>query len=117
MPDSGFAEALSGEDEIQITVKRVKDGSRRTLPVWFSTEGSKLELLPVHGLKTRWFRDLQESGRMEVKVKSWLQITVPRIVLDPVAVDAIKRRFAVKYGEEAVRKYYPTSEVALEVSL
>lgn len=117
MPRSGFAEALSGENEIQITVIRAKDGSKRTLPVWFSVQGSKLELLPMYGLKTRWFRDVEGSGKIEVEVKDKSQITAPRIIRDPVAVDEIKRRFGQKYGIGEVKKYYPTSEVALEISL
>ena len=117
MADSDFARALSGEDEIQVTVVRPKDGSRRSLPVWFSVQGSKLELLPMYGLRTRWFRDLQESGRIEVKVKDRSRTIVPKIILDPAAVDETKRRFGLKYGLGEVAKYYPTSEVALEISL
>ncbi|MGP8124855.1 MAG: hypothetical protein ACLQEQ_03185 [Nitrososphaerales archaeon] len=117
MPQTGFAEALFGENEIQLTVVRKRDGSKRTLPVWFSVHGSKLELLPMHGLKTRWFMDLERNGEMEVKAKDKSQITSPVIVLDSAAVEAIKRRFGVKYGPGEVRKYYPTSEVALEIGL
>ena len=117
MPHIGFAEALSGEGEVQITVVRARDGSKRTLPVWFSVHGSKLELLPMHGLKTRWFMDLERNGEVEVKAKDKSQIATPVIILEPVAVDEIKRRFSVKYGPGEVRKYYPTSEVALEISL
>jgi hypothetical protein len=117
MADSDFGRALSGEDEIQVTVVRPKDGSRRSLSVWFSVQGSKLELLPMYGLRTRWFRDLQASGKMEVKAKGRSRTTVPRIILDPAAVDETKRRFGLKYGQAEVTKYYPTSEVALEISL
>jgi hypothetical protein len=117
MADSDFAEALSGESEIQVMVVRPGDGRRRSLPVWFSVQGSKLELLPMYGLRTRWFRDLQASGKMEVKVKDESRTTVPRIILDPAAVDETKRRFGLKYGQGEVAKYYPTSEVALEISL
>ena len=117
MPYTGFAEALSGEQEVQITVVRAKDGSRRTLPVWFSVHGSKLELLPMHGLKTRWFMDLERNGEMEVKAKDKSRIATPVIVLDSAAVEATKNRFGLKYGLGDVRKYYPTSEVALEISL
>ncbi len=33
------------------------------------------------------------------------------------AVDEIKRRFAAKYGEREVERYYPTSEVPLQIGL
>jgi hypothetical protein len=71
----------------------------------------------MYGLKTRWFRDVEGSGEMEVKVKDESQITSPRIIRDPAAVDGIKQRFSLKYRPGEVRKYYPTSEVALEISL
>jgi hypothetical protein len=39
------------------------------------------------------------------------------MIWDPVAVGGIKQRFSLKHGPKKVRKRYPTSEVALEISL
>jgi len=117
MVESAFAKALSAEEEVRITVVRRKDGKKRTLPVWFTLEGPKLQLLPMYGLKTQWFRDVEKDGEMEILAKDEAKRVVPRIVSEPAAVDRVKKRFSKKYGVSDVKKYYPTSEIALEITL
>lgn len=117
MAGSPFASALSGEEEVQITVVRSKDGKDRTLPIWFAVEGDRLQLLPMYGLKTLWFRDLEKKGSMTIKAKNESVATTPKVIRDAKTVEEVKVRFSVKYGKDEVKKYYPTSEVALEVSL
>ena len=39
------------------------------------------------------------------------------MIRDPMAVGGIKQRLSLKYGPKKMRKRYPTSEVALEISL
>lgn len=117
MPASKFANALSGEDEIQITITRLKDGKDHTLPIWFAVQAGRLELLPMYGLKALWFRDLEKSGSMSIKVKDESMKATPRIIRDEKTVEEVKERFGAKYGRSDVKKYYPTSEVALEISL
>jgi hypothetical protein len=113
----GFADALSGENEITITFVKSKDGKKRTIPIWFTIEKGKMELLPMYGLKTRWFRDIEKSGRVEVKVKDQRMQAVPRIVRDRAAVEEVKERFSQKYGKADVDRYYPMPEVSLEVQI
>ncbi|MBI3840400.1 MAG: DUF2255 family protein [Thaumarchaeota archaeon] len=117
MTAGSFAEALSGEQEVQITVVRRKDGRRRTLPVWFTLQDGVLELLPMYGLKTMWFRDLEESGTMEIKAGNQTRVVSPQVLKDTKTVDRVKGRFSLKYGDGEVRKYYPASEVVLKISL
>ena len=117
MGSKDFADALAGEDEVQITVVKSGDGKRRTLPIWFVVEGTTLQLLPMYGLKTHWFRDLERIGSMEVRAKDERRRVAPRIVRDPAVVDEVKKRFSRKYGAADVRRYYPTAEIALEISL
>ena len=112
----GFAEALQDEEEVTIAFDK-KDGNRRAIPIWFTLNGNVLELLPMYGLKTKWFQDVQSSGDFEVKVKQESMTVSPRMVREPKKVDEIKKRFGVKYGNGDVERYYPTSEIALEVSL
>jgi hypothetical protein len=116
MASSRFAEALSGEQEIRITVVK-SDGKRRTLPVWFTLEGDRLQMLPMYGLKTLWFRDIERSGSVTIAVKKETKEAKPEIIRDPKAVDRVKAKFAGKYGADDVKGYYPTSEVLLEVRL
>jgi len=106
------------EEEVLITYVRSKDGKIRTIPIWFTVNGSKMELLPMYGLKTKWFVDVEKGAPLDLKIKEWRKkASRPKILLDSKAVDDIKRRFSVKYGEGQVKRYYPTSDVALEISL
>ena len=114
--NGNFARALSGEREVQIEFAK-KDGRKRKIPVWFSVSGDTVELLPMYGLKTKWFEDVERTGRMELESRGTRVAASPTISRDAKEVDAIKARFAAKYGEAEVRRYYPTSEVALKITL
>jgi hypothetical protein len=111
-----FEKALTGEQEVQISVKK-KDGKGRTVPVWFSVEGRTLELMPMYGQKTKWFKVVESSGNLEIRAKDAVKSASPKIVRDRKTIDAIKRRFGAKYGEGQVSKYYPNQDVALEVQI
>ena len=111
-----MARALSGENEVQVEFVR-KDGRKRKIPVWFSVNGRTLELLPMYGLKTKWFEAVERTGRMDIEAKGTRVAATPEISKDAEEVDAVKRRFAAKYGESDVGRYYPTSEVALKITL
>ncbi len=111
-----FVSELSGQDEIQIEFTK-EDGKKRRIPVWFAVEGKKVELLPMHGLNTKWFIDVERSGRLAVSVGSAVLRATPEIVKDVQTIERIKKHFAEKYGDDDVRKYYPTSQVALTIRL
>ncbi len=70
-----------------------------------------------NGLKTLWFKDLERKGSMTIRAKQETKEATPTIIRDPKSVEGVKERFSQKYGKDEVKKYYPTSEVALEVSL
>jgi len=105
---------MAFEEDMEVRVSFVgKKGKKRTLPVWFTSHDGVLELLPMHGLRTKWFEDLEPSGKLTVRGWKETREGVPRVVRDAAEVDRIKGRFAKKYGEGDVRRFYPTSEVAL----
>jgi hypothetical protein len=117
MPASGVS---PDEEEVQITFVRSKNGKKRSIPVWYTLNGGRMELMPMYGLKTKWFGDVEKSGVIELKVKDWTRRAKTKIVRDPAAVDQIRRRFSGKYGEDEVNRYYevPSEErVALEIVL
>jgi len=117
MTDGWVPPKLSQEMELDVAYARSKDGSTRVLPVWFTVNGGKVELLPMYGLKTKWIIDVERSGSLELRAKGWKKGAKPNVVRDGEAVEGIKERFALKYGREEVKRYYPTSEVALEIQL
>lgn len=105
------------EEEVQITFVRAKDGKKRSLPVWFTVSQGKLELMPMYGLGTKWFLDVEKSGSISLQVKDWKLDAAPAIVQDPKTIAEIKQRFSRKYGEDRVRRYYPNQDIALAISL
>jgi hypothetical protein len=114
---NGGSEPSDREEEVQITYSRSKDGKNRTIPVWFTISEGKMELLPMYGLKTKWFADVEKSGKLSLQIKKWSKDSTPKIIREPSAVRSVKLRFSRKYGEGKVRRYYPTSDVALEIQL
>jgi hypothetical protein len=117
MSDSVVPARLSKEMELDVAYARSKDGRPRVIPVWFTINGGKIELLPMYGVKTKWFIDVEKSGSLELRSKGWKKAARPSAVRNSEAVEGIKRRFSLKYGTEEVKRYYPTSEVALEIQL
>jgi len=111
-----FAEALAGQNVVQISFVR-KNGKRRTIPVWFTVEGGRMQLLPMYGLKTKWFQDVEKSGKVDLMVEKQKLTATPKIIRDEAKVESIQSVFARKYGSVDVKRYYPTAEVALEISL
>jgi hypothetical protein len=117
MGSKEFAEALSGQNEVQISFVRSKSGKARTIPVWFTVEGGRVQLLPLYGLRTKWFQEVEKSGKVELSVKNQKLSVTPSIIRDEAKIERIKGIFARKYGFVDVKRYYPTSEVAIEVPL
>ena len=112
MADSEFVKSINGRDEIDIIFAK-KDGKRRTIPVWFVVSEGKVELLPMYGLKTKWFRAVEGSGSAEIRAEKNSVPARLRFVREATEVDRVKQRFSEKYGEPDVRRYYPTSEIAV----
>jgi len=117
MKSKEFAEALSGQSEVQISFVRSKNGKTRTIPIWFTVEEGRLQLLPMYGLKTKWFQDVEKSGKVEISAKKQKLSVSPSIIRDEAKIEHIKGVFAEKYGIGDVKRYYPTSEVAFEIPL
>ena len=103
------------EEEVLITYVRRRGGKAKSIPVWFTVKDGKMELLPMYGLKTRWYADVEASGKIGLAIKGWRREAKPDIVKEARVIEGIKGRFGAKYGFSNVKKYYPTSEVALEV--
>ncbi len=117
MPGAGGGSDVMAEEEVQVTYLRSKSGKPRTIPIWFTVNEGKMELLPMHGLRTKWFADAKKGGRIELRIKGWRVEANPRVVSEQAAIEAIRARFSSKYGEGDVKKYYPNQDVALEIPL
>jgi hypothetical protein len=61
MAADDFAKALKRRRQISITVTGRLTGRAITMPVWFVSDDRALWLLPVHGSKTQWYRNLKKD--------------------------------------------------------
>jgi hypothetical protein len=109
---------LNRASEITLSVKGRKSGRDIPRPVWFVHEGNTLYLLPVQGSDTNWYKNLQVEPTLKISVNGGEEIpSRGEPITDRNSVDDIVRKFKSKYGEGDVKKYYPKTDVAVEVSL
>jgi deazaflavin-dependent oxidoreductase (nitroreductase family) len=109
--------ALSGTNEIDLTVTGRASGRSITNPVWFVQEGEKLYLVPVRGADSDWYRNVQKTPtvRLEAAGTAWAGQSAP--ITDAAAVHEVVEKFRAKYGAGEVQRYYAKPDVAVEVSL
>jgi deazaflavin-dependent oxidoreductase (nitroreductase family) len=112
-----FKNALKSADEVEITVTGRKSGRKISHPVWFAEEGEKLELLPVKGSDSDWYKNVLKTPdiHLSVKGREWTAKATP--ITDPARVQRIVEKFRAKYGADQVKQYYTKFDVAVEVPL
>jgi hypothetical protein len=103
--------------EITLSVKGRKSGKDISRPVWFSYEGNKLNLLPVQGSDTNWYKNMLADPSLKISVDGVETLTRGIPIKENNRVDEIVRKFRSKYGEGDVKKYYTKFDVAVEVEL
>jgi hypothetical protein len=117
MAGSKVAEELSKEQELSISFAKAGGGKTRTIPVWFVVEKGRVLLLPMYGLKTKWYQHVEKRKSLGIAVGKETLSATPKFFKDKTEVERVKALFGKKYGLADVRKYYPTSEIAIEVEL
>jgi hypothetical protein len=117
MSKADLYQKLNSVHEIRLSVKGRKSGRDISRPVWFVHEGNILDLLPVQGSDTNWYKNLLVDPTLKISVNG---VEIPargRLITDSNRVDDIVRKFKSKYGEREVKKYYTKFDVAVEVQL
>ena len=117
MAKSEFENALDKIREISITVKGRKSGKSITLPIWFVHEPGKLQLLPVQGSNTNWYRNLRKHSSIQVQAGNSKSSGNARLVQDKAKIRAVADKFGKKYGAGDLKKYYSVFDVCVEVPL
>lgn len=108
---------LTNSNEITITVTGRKSGRAISNPVWFVVEGNTLDLLPVQGSDTQWFKNVLKTPKIQVAAggaKADVQLTQ---ITDPARVKSVVDKFRAKYGAGDVKKYYSKFDVALAAEI
>jgi hypothetical protein len=103
--------------EVSLSVRGRKSGSEIRRPVWFVYEGNTLYLLPVQGSDTNWYKNLLTDQTLKISVNGVEISKRGKLITDGNSVDDIVRKFRSKYGEGEVKRYYPKTDVAVEVTL
>jgi hypothetical protein len=117
MSKADLYKRLDRVDEIRLSVKGRKSGRDIPRPVWFVHEGSTLYLLPVQGSDTNWYKNLLVDSTLKISVNGAEMPLRAKPIADKNSVNNVVRKFKSKYGEGDVKKYYPKTDVAVEVSL
>lgn len=117
MSKTDFHRKLNRASEITLSVKGRKSGKDIPRPVWFVNEGNFLYLLPIQGSDTNWYKNLLVDPTLKISVNGEEISEKGRQITDSKSVDDIVRKFMSKYGEGEVKKYYPKTDVAVEVQL
>jgi deazaflavin-dependent oxidoreductase (nitroreductase family) len=108
---------LARASEINLTVKGRKSGRAISIPVWFVLDNDQLDLLPVSGSDTQWYKNVLKNPAIGVEVgrqKAELQ-AVP--ATDAREVASVVEKFRKKYGAGDVKKYYSKLDVAILAQL
>ncbi len=119
MAKADLHQRLDRADEITLSVKGRKSGRDIPRPVWFVHEGNTLYLLPVQGSDTNWYRNMLADPALKISANGGEEEipTRGKPITERSRVDDVVRKFKSKYGEGNVKKYYPKTDVAVEVSL
>jgi deazaflavin-dependent oxidoreductase (nitroreductase family) len=99
-----LADQLSRYREIKITVTGRKSGRAISKPVWFVWEDNKLNLLPVYGSDTPWYKNVLENPAVRVAARDAKGEFKALPVTDAKQVASVVDKFRAKYGAGDVKK-------------
>ena len=108
---------LSHASEITISVTGRKSGRSISNPIWFVFEGDTLNLLPVKGSETQWYKNVLKNPSMQVKAGGVETEVKATPVTDAQHVSSVIEKFRKKYGPGDVKKYYSKFDVAVVAQL
>jgi hypothetical protein len=117
MAKDNLQQRLNSAYEISLSVKGRRSGKDFPRPVWFVHEGNTLYLLPVQGSDTNWYKNLLIDPTLKISVNGVEISERGKPITDGNSVDDIVKKFRSKYGEGDVKRYYPKTDVAVEVPL
>jgi len=117
MTQADFVRALQDRKEISITVKGRRSGREVTLPVWVVREGNTLWLLPLHGSRTQWYRNVLADHAVTVRAGRRALTIEARPRRERAAIQRVLDRFRKKYGTGDVARYFDNSDAVVELTV
>ncbi len=103
----------------QITISVTGRNSGRTIsnPVWFVFDDDTLNLLPVNGSDTQWYKNVLKNRTMQIDARGASAEIQAVPITDKKQVSAVVEKFRGKYGSGDVKKYYSKFDVAVHAQL
>lgn len=115
MSKADLHQRLNSASEITLSVKGRKSAKDILRPVWFVYEGNTLNLLPVQGSDTSWYKNLLVDPTLKISANGAEISARGKPITDRNRVEDIVRKF--KSGEGDVKRYYTKFDVAVEVTV
>ena len=104
---------LSRYREIELSVTGRKSGRTISQPVWFVWDEDKLNLLPVRGSDTQWYKNVLKNPAIRVDARGAEAEFNAVPITDAKQVVSVVEEFRSKYGAGDVKKYYSKFDVAV----
>ena len=108
---------LGRSDEVSITVTGRSSKKKRSTPVWFIVEGRKLQLVPVRGSETPWFRNLMKDPHILLSIGQTSVSSEATLLRDQKGAEKVLDKLRVKYRRMWSESYYPKHDAYVEVPL
>jgi deazaflavin-dependent oxidoreductase (nitroreductase family) len=104
---------LSRYREIELSVTGRKSGRTISQPVWFVWDEDKLNLLPVRGSDTQWYKNVLKNPAIRIDARGAEAEFNAVPITDAKQVTSVVEKFRAKYGAGDVKKYYSKFDVAV----
>ncbi|GEM_PF-336282 len=117
MAQADFAKALGDREEISITVTGRRTGRRVRFPVWFVVDGETMWLLPLHGSRTQWYRNVLAHPVITVSAGRQQLTARAKVRQEKRTVQRTVDQFRKKYTAALVARYYDHSDAVVEVPI
>lgn len=115
--NDALKDRLSRYREITITVTGRKSGRAISNPVWFVLDEDRLDLLPVKGSDTQWYKNVLKNPSIRIDARGVESEFRAVSITDTKQVSSVVEKFRDKYGAGDLKKYYAKLDVAVVVHL
>ena len=111
--NNALTDRLARSREIDISVIGRKSGRTISNPIWFVLDGDKLDLLPVQGSNTQWYKNVLKNPTIQIAAGGTKAEFKAVPITDAEQVASVVEKFRKKYGPGDVKKYYSKFDVAV----
>jgi deazaflavin-dependent oxidoreductase (nitroreductase family) len=115
--DPKAEKAVKSNQEIVVTSLGRKSKNEISTPLWFVPMGDKIFLLPMEGTHSNWYKNVESSPSIKIKIGDYEKQGVkPRVVKNKELIQTVLERFREKYTFAEVAKYYKVFDVTVEIT-